>query len=58
MQEARHKADYDHLADFTKTGVLQLVDVAEDALAKLDTLKGTADIQRFVSLLAMRQSLK
>lgn len=28
LQEARHLADYDHLADFTKVGVLQAVDAA------------------------------
>jgi len=58
LQEARHRADYDHLADFTKAGVLQSVDVAEDAVAKLAALTGHADMQRFVSLLALRQSLK
>lgn len=58
LQEARHNADYDHLAGFTKAGVLQSVDVVVDALAKLETLKGTAALQRFVSLLALRQSLR
>ena len=58
LQEARHNADYDHLADFTKASVLQSVDVASDALDKLAALKGTGDAQRFISMLAMRQSLK
>lgn len=58
LQEARHRADYDHLADFTKVGALQAVDMAEDALVKLDSLRETPDLQRFLSLLALRQSLK
>lgn len=58
LQEARHLADYDHLANFTKAGVLQAVDAARDAAVKLGALAGAADLQRFLSLLALRQSLK
>lgn len=58
LQEARHLADYDHLVDFTKTEVLQVVDAARDAVSKLRSLAGTSDVQRFFSILALRQSLK
>ena len=58
LQAARHLADYDHLWDFTKAGVLQDVDAARDAIGKLGTLADTADLQRFFGLLALRQSLK
>jgi hypothetical protein len=58
LQEQRHAADYDHLADFTKVGALQAVDTARDALSKLADLQGTVDLQRFLSLLALRQTLK
>lgn len=46
------------MADLTKAGVLQAVDVARDAIDKLDELNGSADLQRFFSLLALRQVLR
>lgn len=58
LQEARHRADYDHLADFTKVDVLQSVDTARDAVTKVSQLAGSVDLQRFVSLLALRPALK
>lgn len=39
-------------------GVLQAVDAARDAIGKLDGLAGTPDLERFFSLLALRQTLK
>jgi hypothetical protein len=58
LQEARHRADYDHLADFTKVGTLQLVDEARAAVASLHSLRGTPDVQRFVSMLVLRPVLR
>lgn len=58
LQEARHLADYDHLAELTKADVLQAVDAARDAIGKLAALAGGSDLQRFFSLLALRQALK
>jgi hypothetical protein len=57
LQQARHLADYDHRAAFDKIGVLGLVDNARDALSKLSALSGSADLDRFLSLLALRPSL-
>lgn len=35
LQEARHAADYDHLADFTKPSTLSYLAMARDAVNKL-----------------------
>jgi hypothetical protein len=36
LYDARHKADYDHLATFPKSVALQYVDAADQAIAELD----------------------
>lgn len=52
LQEARHAADYDHLASISKPAALAQV---EDAKKAIETLEGAndADRQAFFSLLAM-----
>jgi hypothetical protein len=57
LQEARHDADYDHLAPFDKATVLQHVRVAERAIA---TLAGASaqDRQTFFALLALKTQLR
>jgi uncharacterized protein (UPF0332 family) len=57
LQEARHRADYDHLADFSKASVLAYVDSAKDAVSKIRGL-AAVDRQRLVSLLALKAKLK
>lgn len=56
LQEARHRADYDHLASFSKATVVAYVDDAQKAI---ETLNGASGRQRaaFFSLLAVRVSL-
>jgi hypothetical protein len=58
LQNARHEADYDHLADFTKVGALTLIDQARDAVGKLNGASGTADLERLLSLIALRPTLR
>lgn len=58
LQEARHGADYDHLADFTKAGALTLIDQSRDAVTKLAAAQGSTDLQRFLSLIALRPALR
>jgi hypothetical protein len=53
LQQARHQADYDHLASFTKPGVLALIDLAKDAIRKLTNLQGSPDLALFVTLLTL-----
>ena len=52
LQEARHKADYDHLEPFSKQATVGLV---ADAKKALDTLQSApqADREQFLALLAM-----
>ena len=58
LQEQRHLADYDHLADFTKAGVLSLVDQARTSIETLDALQAAAevDLRRFLALIALNTS--
>ncbi len=57
LQEARHAADYDHLASFDKTTVLQHVRVADLAI---ETLAGASpqDRQTLFALLALKTQLR
>jgi hypothetical protein len=54
LQQARHEADYDHLAAFTKPGVLTLINSAKDAIQKLDSLEGSNDMALFITLLTLQ----
>lgn len=52
LQEARHRADYDHLADFSKAVALAHLRDAEKAIQALEKAK-KRDQQTFFSLLAI-----
>lgn len=53
LQEERHRADYDHLADFDKATALSPVQQAERALDLLDGFRGDPDLERFLALIAL-----
>jgi len=53
LQQARHDADYNHQAAFSRAGVLTLVDSARDAIKKLDLVTGTRDGQTFLALIML-----
>lgn len=57
LQEARHAADYDHLAPFTKAAVLQHVQDARQAIQKL-AAANSDDLQAFYALAALRTQLR
>lgn len=57
LQEARHRADYDHLAAFSKAAVLGHVQDAERAIAKLDAAPA-AQREVFFSLVALRTGIR
>jgi predicted negative regulator of RcsB-dependent stress response len=52
LQEARHRADYDHLADFSKAVALAHVEDAEKAMQTLVKAR-KRDRDAFFSLLAL-----
>lgn len=52
LQEARHRADYDHLADFSKAVAIAHLEDAEKAIQTLEKAK-KGDRQAFFSLLAI-----
>jgi uncharacterized protein (UPF0332 family) len=56
LQEARHRADYDHLANFSKATVAAHVDDAQRAIETLDKAR-KRDRQALFSLLAIRARL-
>jgi hypothetical protein len=58
LQQARHEADYDHLADIPKASTLAHIRQAERALDLLDALAGQVDGQRFLALIALHTQLR
>jgi uncharacterized protein (UPF0332 family) len=58
LMQARHDADYNHLAQFSRPEVLTLIDSANDAVQKLDSLQGGPDFQRFAALAAVYTRLR
>lgn len=56
LQEARHRADYDHLAPFAKATVLAHVEDARKAVAEVEAADHQ-DRQAFFVLLALRTNL-
>lgn len=52
LQEARHKADYDHLESFSKQATVGLVRDAKKALETLDSANAP-DREAFLALIAM-----
>lgn len=53
LQEARHEADYDHLADFSRPGSLALIDMSWDACDKLNASIGTPSSELFLAHVTM-----
>jgi hypothetical protein len=57
LQEARHLADYDHLAPFPKAAVLGYIQDAERAMQTLDAQRDR-DRQAFFSLVSLNTRLR
>lgn len=57
LQEARHLADYDHLAAFDKATSLSFVNQAEFVLDQLDTLAGSPGLEQLLALIALHSNL-
>lgn len=57
LQEARHRADYDHLAPFSKATAIAHVDDAEKAISTLKNAQ-PSDREAFFSLLTIRARLR
>jgi hypothetical protein len=57
LQQARHDADYDHLARFRKATTLTHIEQATRGLDLLDALTGTADGERLFALVALHADL-
>lgn len=60
LREKRHAADYDHLTDFSKEAVLNLVDSARSAVKSLEQSEaaGSATLARFVVLASLKTSIR
>lgn len=58
LQEARHLADYDHLAAFDKASALSFVNEAELVLNWLDALAGSAKLEQLLALIALHSKLR
>ncbi len=58
LQEARHVADYDHLAQVAEDATVGHYSDAVQALALLDGLRGTPDGQEFLALVALHTTLR
>ena len=58
LQEARFRADYDHLADFSKPETLTLIDQGMDAVRKLDRARRTQARESFFACIALKSSLR
>lgn len=58
LYDARHDADYNHLADFSRAATLSLVDLAQDAIAKLDRAKGSPELKSFFAHIVLRTGLR
>lgn len=58
LQQQREDADHDHLADFTRAGVLSAVGQARQAISTVDRLEQTrnADLRAFLGLVLLRTS--
>lgn len=60
LREKRHAADYDHLADFSKEAVLNLVDSARSAVMSLEQAQaaGSATLARFLTLVSLKTAIR
>ncbi|MDP2711430.1 MAG: hypothetical protein Q8O56_09440 [Solirubrobacteraceae bacterium] len=54
LQDARHNADYDHLASFPKATAQRHINAAENALALLAAHTDDVHIHRFLALVVFR----
>lgn len=57
LQEARHRADYDHLASFSKAAVLGYIQDADEAIQKLSAADQTHRETLF-ALVALRTAIR
>ena len=57
LQQERHSADYDHEASYTKPQVLNLIDLARDAIQKADSLVGRNILQVFLLHMAITSKM-
>ncbi len=57
LQEARHLADYDHLAGFDKASALSYVAQAEWVVDRLEALTGSVELEQFLALIALHSKL-
>lgn len=57
LYDARHDADYNHLADFSRAATLSLIDQARDAIDKLNNAQGTPQLEAFFAHIALRSSV-
>jgi hypothetical protein len=58
LQQARHEADYDHLATFRKASVLANIEQAQIAIDLVDALCTKVDGQRLLALIALHVQLR
>lgn len=60
LLDERHKADYDHMADFSKAATQSLVDLAYDAVEKIEKLSTAAsrELAAFMALIALQSSIR
>lgn len=60
LREKRHAADYDHLADFSKEGVLNLVDSARTAIDRLQELQSADSpaLARFLVAASLKTAIR
>lgn len=58
LQEARHLADYDHLAAFDKASTLSSVNEAKVVLDGLETLAGGPKLEQLLALIALHSKLR
>ncbi|MBI2706402.1 MAG: hypothetical protein HYX32_14110 [Actinobacteria bacterium] len=57
LQQQREEADYNHLADFTRPGVLALVARSMRAIELVDQNAGSDDFRAFLGLITLRTSI-
>jgi hypothetical protein len=57
LLDARERADYDHMASFTKAEVLSHVEAAEDSIVKLDGVK-SSEREIYLACIALRSSAR
>ena len=60
LREQRHAADYDHLAEFSKQEVLDLVDAARAAVTDLSRLGANESdsLARFLALTSLKTGIR